>query len=161
MFSGSQKASSFVKHLKKRASFFEKLASFLHTVVNEKVSSLWKLAGFLVKWSPADVVELDYMVHMKVLVQNYHISPLVAIRRSGPWFNIKMLSYQYRKSHCGDKTVVRSSYLHNGISYTGEMSSLYWIGSLIVNAPCLLGWISLYQFLHCHWPQTLIYMIHM
>ena len=35
----------------------------------------------------------------------------------GPWFNIKMSSYQYRKSHCGDKTVVRSSYLHNGISY--------------------------------------------
>ena len=51
MFSGSQKASSFVKHLKKRASFFEKLASFLHTVVNEKASSLWKLARFLVKWS--------------------------------------------------------------------------------------------------------------
>ena len=43
------------------------------------------------------------------------------------WFNIKMLSYQYRKSHCGDKTVVRSSYLHNGISYTGKTTSLYWI----------------------------------
>ena len=28
-------------------------------------------------------------------------------------------------SHCGDKTVVRLSYLHNGISYTGRMSSLY------------------------------------
>ena len=24
----------------------------------------------------------------------------------GPWFNIKMSSYQCRKSHCGDKTVV-------------------------------------------------------
>ena len=45
----------------------------------------------------------------------------------GPWFNIKMSSYQYRKSHCGDKTVVRSSHLHNGISYTGKMTSLYWI----------------------------------
>ena len=45
----------------------------------------------------------------------------------GPWFNIKMSSYQYRKSHCGDKTVVRASYLHNGISYTVKMSSLYWI----------------------------------
>ena len=42
---------------------------------------------------------------------------------SGPRFNIKMSSYQYKKSHCGDKTVVRSSYLHNGISYTGKMSS--------------------------------------
>ena len=48
-----------------------------------------------------------------------------------PWFNIKMSSYQYSESHCGDKTVVRSSYLHNGISYTGEMASLYWTNSLI------------------------------
>ena len=51
---------------------------------------------------------------------------------SGPWFNIKMSSYQYRKSHCGDKTVVRSSYLHNGISYTGKMSSLYWIRAQVL-----------------------------
>ena len=42
-------------------------------------------------------------------------------------FSVKMSSCQYRKSHCGDKTVVRSSYLHNGISYTGKISSLYWI----------------------------------
>ena len=42
-----------------------------------------------------------------------------------------MSSYQYRKYHCGDKTVERSSYLHNGISYTGKMSSLYWFSPLI------------------------------
>ena len=47
----------------------------------------------------------------------------------GPWFNIKMSSYQYRKTHCGDKMVLRSFYLHNGISYTGKMSSLYCIGA--------------------------------
>ena len=29
-----------------------------------------------------------------------------------------------------DKTVIRSSYLHNGISYTGKTISLYWIGAL-------------------------------
>ena len=51
-------------------------------------------------------------------------------KRSGPWFNIKMSSYQYRKSHCGDKTILRPSYLHNGISYTGKTTSLYWIGTL-------------------------------
>ena len=56
---------------------------------------------------------------------NGHNSPT-----SGPWINIKILSYQYRKSHCGDKTVGRSSYLHNGISYTGKMSSLYWFRPL-------------------------------
>ena len=49
----------------------------------------------------------------------------------GPWFNIKMSSYQYRKSHCRDKTILRPSYLHNGICYTGKMSSLYWIEDLI------------------------------
>ena len=43
-----------------------------------------------------------------------------------------MSSYQYRKSHCGDKTILRPSYLHNGISYTGKMSSLYWIGALVL-----------------------------
>ena len=34
----------------------------------------------------------------------------------------------YRKSHCGDKTILRPSYLYNGIFYT----SLYWIGALVV-----------------------------
>ena len=48
----------------------------------------------------------------------------------GGWFNIKMSFYQYRKSHCGDKTILWSSYLHNGISNTGKMTSLYWIGVL-------------------------------
>ena len=45
----------------------------------------------------------------------------------GPWFSIKMTSYQYGKSRCGDKTILRPSYLHNGISCTGMMSTLYWI----------------------------------
>ena len=51
----------------------------------------------------------------------------VPVATPGPRFNIKMTSYQYRKSHCGDKTILRPSYLHNGISYTGKMTSLYWI----------------------------------
>ena len=49
-----------------------------------------------------------------------------------------MSSYRYRKSHCGDKTVVRSSYLHNGISYTGKMTSLYWFGPLVMGG-CLMA----------------------
>ena len=35
---------------------------------------------------------------------------------SGGWFNIKMSSYQYMKSHCGD---------------TGKTTSLYWIRALV------------------------------
>ena len=53
--------------------------------------------------------------------------------KTGPWFNIKISSYQYRKSRCGDKTVVRSSYLHNWISYTGKIISLYWFSPLVFN----------------------------
>ena len=56
-----------------------------------------------------------------------HYLPTYVKNSPGPWFNIKISSYQYRKSHCGDKTIVRSSCLHNGISYTGKMTSLYWI----------------------------------
>ena len=43
-----------------------------------------------------------------------------------------MPSYQYRKSHCRDKIVVRSPHLHNGIPifYTGMMADLYWISPL-------------------------------
>ena len=57
---------------------------------------------------------------------------LLQMEEPGPWFNKNVSSYQYRKSHCGDKTVVRSSYLHNRISYTVKMSSLYWIRALVL-----------------------------
>ena len=73
----------------------------------------------------------------------------------GGWFNIKMPSYQYRKPHCGDKTILWLSYLHNGISYTGKMTSLYWIRAQIPyiwknNGSCI--WrkmIALHWSLHC------------
>ena len=45
--------------------------------------------------------------------------------------NITMSSYQYRKSHYGDKTILRPSYLHNGISHTGKTTSLCWIGAQV------------------------------
>ena len=53
---------------------------------------------------------------------------------SGAWINIKKTSCQYRKSHCGDKTILRPSYLHNGISYTGKTASLYWFRALVLVA---------------------------
>ena len=56
-----------------------------------------------------------------------------------------MSSYQYRKSHCGDKTVVRSSYLHNGIFYTGKMASLYWINPQVPKQPKLQGMAVLFM----------------
>ena len=74
----------------------------------------------------------------KAAIFNFRVMPYAWNPRSrcaclDPWretsgmIQYKMTSYQYMKSHCGDKTVVRSSYLHNGISYTGKMTYLYWI----------------------------------
>ena len=40
-------------------------------------------------------------------------------------------SYQYKKSNCGDKTILRQPYLHDGISYTGKATYLYQIGALM------------------------------
>ena len=55
--------------------------------------------------------------------RHYGRETRICVCQPGPWFNIKMSSYQYRKSHCGDLT---TSYLHNEIFYTGK-TSLYWI----------------------------------
>ena len=79
----------------------------------------------------------------------YATVPCVVWFRSGPRINIKMTLYQYRKSHCGDKTISRPSYLHNGISYTGKRTHY------IESGPCfqtvIHQWYSTYinqQLLH-------------
>ena len=68
-------------------------------------------------WYKVDDLNQCWSTHCLIHI---HASP-------GGRFNIKMTSYQYRKSHCGDKTILQPSYLHNGISYTGKITSLYWI----------------------------------
>ena len=88
--------------------------------------SIWSVSAWIPK-QPRDLQSKLVNVACSV-----NLGPFLTcvVWRPGPWFNIKMLSYQYRKSHCGDKTVVRSSYLYNGISYTGKTTSLYWIRAL-------------------------------
>ena len=68
----------------------------------------------------------------------YH-AELITWRYTGPgaWFNIKMSSYPYRKSHCGNKTFLRPSHRHNRISYTGKMTSLYWDGPQGISSHCM------------------------
>ena len=71
------------------------------------------------------------LVRVFIMYFNWSKTTFLATElNTGGWINIKMSSYQYRKSHCGDKTILRPSYLHNGISYTGKMTSLYWIRAL-------------------------------
>ena len=59
-----------------------------------------------------------------------YVIPTRIEQEQRPRFNIKMLFYQYRKCHSGDKTVVKSSYLHCAISYTVKMTSLYLLATL-------------------------------
>ena len=78
-----------------------------------------------------DIIMISTFVYLfcdteKFNIININIKP-------GAWFNINMLSYQNRKPCCGDKTIIRSSYLYNRISYTGKMSSLYWICAQVVS----------------------------
>ena len=57
----------------------------------------------------------------------------------GGWFNIKMPSYQYRNTHCGDKMIILlPSYLHNAISHDDKMASSSWIRTLQSTYPTLL-----------------------
>ena len=84
-----------------------------------------------------------------------------------------MPSYQYRKCHCGDKTVVGSSYLHNGISYASKMASLYWTnpqisswftliwsdksGTSHMKISATLNWMKIYEFcIYLYYPWTFI-----
>ena len=43
-----------------------------------------------------------------------------------------MSSYQYRKSHCGDKTILRRLISTMGFPIAGKMISLYWIRPQVV-----------------------------
>ena len=87
------------------------------------VSDSWGLSYLTIYWTTAHVADgLKFKFSIVIFINS--------LKYPGPWFNIKMSSYQYRKSHCGDKTILRPSYLHNGISYTAKMSSLYWIRAL-------------------------------
>ena len=65
----------------------------------------------------------------------------------GGSFSIKKSSYPHRKSHCGDKTILRSSYLHNGISYTGKTMYSYWNRARYLSSTqpswCSGGWLPL------------------
>ena len=70
-----------------------------------------------------DLQGLNCQIMQMLLIDICGISLIYYRLEAGPRFDINMSSCRYRKSHCGDKTVVRSSYLHNGISYIGKVSS--------------------------------------
>ena len=115
-----------------------------HVIMTKKWANPWLLAFQGVRrWNPLarEQYQIDYTLDVTCFFEGIYFpiehhslvinllmtsSSTSIIREPGPRFNLTMSSYRYRKSHCGDKTVVRSSHLHNGISYTGKMSSSYW-----------------------------------
>ena len=76
--------------------------------------------------------------HAKGSIQyNDVILPILSHLMPRGRFNIMMSSYQYRKSHSGDKTLLQLFYLHYGISYTGKKTSLYRIRAQVsIRQPC-------------------------
>ena len=103
------------------------------------------ITGTTMSWCP--IFSQVTTTHFKIFIYECPIFKWVKEtwlhnRLPGGWFNIKMPSYQYRKYYCGDKTILRLSYLHNGISYTGKMTSLHWIRAL--------------ESLSQHWLQVII-----
>ena len=106
-------------------------------IVNLSISGAITISWFT---RPRDLTGFKFMLFKKMVgavrQQMMNQSWLAAIRRpfatmsyhfkyrfciytgSGPWFDIKMPSYQYGKSHCEIPLW--------GISYSGKMTSLYW-----------------------------------
>ena len=82
------------------------------------------------------------ILKLKCLLSRLAVVAFAQSIEAWTWFSIQMPSYQYRKSHCGDKTVVRSSYLDNRISYTGNMTSLYWIRAQVLSRERRYSWSS-------------------
>ena len=107
------------------------------TVMPDLIWSTWVKPNLSMCWDTIQNVNTSFitlksiqLVKINIRHCNRRTSIMITkVDTPGLWFNIKMTSYQYRKSHCGDKTILRPSYLHNGISYTGKMTSLYWIGA--------------------------------
>ena len=81
------------------------------------------------KWLGADKVTNHYLNQWWLVYRRVYASLCLnelstSVVDTGIWFSIKM-SYQFRKSHCGDTVVIGSSYLHSETSYTGPSGTKF------------------------------------
>ena len=104
-----------------------KIQNFSFTKMHLKLSSA-KQWPFCPGGEELEILIIHHFTNAAISLQTHpRVTSLVVCQQGwalGP-DSIKMSSYQYRKSHCGDKMVIRLSYLNNAISYTR-------IGNLIV-----------------------------
>ena len=83
----------------------------------------------------AKMASLEMMTQLTVLT-SYHIHPespkiheiLIYDMARGEYYKAS-IQYKYVIYNCRYKTVIRSFYLHNGMSNTGKMAYLCWIST--------------------------------
>ena len=81
----------------------------------------------LIHISLKNIVDFLLTIAMTISIWNFPVEFLRSWQ--GTCFHTKISPYQYRASHCGGKTFVKSYYLHNGISRAGKMICSYQIGA--------------------------------
>ena len=64
-----------------------------------------------------------------ILNSQYHIVDGLYTQGARALIQYRDVVLPVKKCHFGDKPILRPSYLHNGISYTGKAASSYWIGA--------------------------------
>ena len=94
-----------------------------------RLTGIWQITLTQISWSNqySDTVKSYYKMVISpeiwlnlchVMAMTWSFSP----KYSGPWFNIKMPPYQYIKSHCEDKMVIRFHITH--LSYPSFVTFL-------------------------------------
>ena len=75
------------------------------------------------------------MTVLSLTLESPYLGKTVFILRwgPGPHLNIKTVFSRYRNFHYEYKMVVRLSYIYNGNSYTGKMTSLYWASTQVMS----------------------------
>ena len=105
-------------HFKMSSAKWRSFCLGLNVLTNFNANPWSRCSGIRTMLTCSYVAWLPYIIYQFVLPfaahANYPASQpshmhevLDWISWPGPWFNIKISSYQYGKSYCGDKTVVR------------------------------------------------------
>ena len=81
------------------------------------------------------ILKLPALDHLILIIGIHTVTRYHQIASLGV-IQYKMSSDQYRNSHCGDKTILRSSYFHSGISYNGKIFILNQVPDLHDSRTC-------------------------
>ena len=107
--------------------FMEKLTN--RAIVNPQPRVAYKLNSLWYIWQHKSGSTLAQVMAWCLTATSHYLNHCCFIIKCVLWY------VQYRKSYSGDKTILRPSYLHNGVSYTGKTRSVYWIGALVPRWP--------------------------